>query len=147
MPDERDGTIPFIDESPKGDQLFSPQQDSGEPGSEGQLALDVFQTADEIVILAPVAGVKKEDLSINVHRTDSHDEVLTVKGRRGFQFNVESEDYFTQECFWGSFTRSVILPEYVDTARIKASFKNGILTIRIPKTERIKMRSVTIKEE
>ena len=154
VPDEKDGTIPYIEESKHEDALFASQSPEEEVEStelgednEGQLALDVFQTEDEIVVVAPVAGVKKENLSISINRTDDRDEVLTIKGRRDFQFKAGTADYFTQECFWGSFSRSVILPDYVDTSAIKASFKNGIATIRIPKTENIKMRNITIKEE
>jgi HSP20 family protein len=94
------------------------------------------------VIVAPVAGVKSEDLAINIT-----DEVLTIRGCRDFEFSADKNDYFTQECFWGSFSRSIILPESIDASRVKASFKNGILTLRIPKIEKVKTRMVRITEE
>ncbi len=137
VPDEKDGTLPYVERQPKEDA----------EDVEGQLTLDVFQTADEIVVVAPVAGVGKEDVAITINKTDDHDEVLTIKGRRSFEFKPCASDYFTQECFWGNFSRSIILPEYVDTGRMSASFKNGILTIRIPKVEKIRTRMIKIKEE
>lgn len=138
VPDEKDGMLPYVSESDP--EPF--EETSREKEEEGQLSVDVFQTADEIVVVAPVAGVKLQDISINIT-----DEVLTIKGRRNFQFNVSPGDYFTQECFWGGFSRSIILPEFVDASRVAASFKNGILTVKIPKVERIHTRMVKIKEE
>lgn len=132
VPDSSDSVASFISQAPV----------SEEPQEEGQLNVDVFQTADEIVIVAPVAGVRPSDLSITIT-----DEVLTIKGKRNFQFNVESTDYFTQECFWGNFARSVILPDAVDASGVKASFKDGVLAVSIPKIERIKTRMVKIMEE
>ena len=79
-------------------------------------------------MVAPVAGVTLDDISINIT-----DDILTVSGNRNFQFKAEEADYFTQECFWGKFSRSIILPEGIDASRVSASFKNGILTVRIPK--------------
>lgn len=140
VPDEKDGTLPYIENPELSD--FA-QSEPVEPKSEpGQLAVDVFQTADEIVVVAPVAGVKPSDLSIHIT-----DEVLTIEGSRNFQFKALGSDYFTQECFWGSFSRSIILPESVDTSNVKASFKNGILTVQIPKVEKIRTRMIKIQEE
>lgn len=136
IPDEKDGIKPFVAQQK---ESLTEEELSGE---EGQLAVDVFQTADEIVVVAPVAGVVLEDLSITIT-----DEVLSIKGRRNLQFNVQSGDYFTQECFWGDFSRSIILPESVDTGKVKASFKNGILTVRVPKVEKKRIRMVAIQEE
>lgn len=142
IPDEKDGTIPYI-EHPRAHGA-SAQASEAEliNQEEGQLAVDVFQTADEIVVVAPVAGVKPSDLAINIT-----DEVLTIKGARNFQFKAQGSDYFTQECFWGSFSRSIILPESVDVSNVKASFTNGILTVRIPKVEKIRTRMIKIQEE
>ena len=89
---------------------------------EGQLALDVYQTKTHIVILAPIAGVNLEDMSVNVT-----DDVLTVKGHRHHETTIEEENYFTQECFWGDFSRSIVLPASVDTNKISAQFKDGVL--------------------
>ncbi len=108
--------------------------------TEGQLALDVFQTDKNIVILAPVAGVKLNDMSVEVN-----DDVLTIKGHRQFEETVEEENYFTQECFWGDFSRSIVLPASVDSNKISASFKDGVLKIEIPKIEKERSKVIKIK--
>jgi len=109
---------------------------------EGQLALDVYQTSNEIVIMAPIAGVKMNDISITVT-----EDVLTIKGKRYLEFNIPEEDYLTQECFWGDFSRSIVLPSSADTTKITASMKDAVLKISIPRTERTKTRLIRIKSE
>jgi len=112
-----------------------------EDAFEGQLALDVFQTKEHIVILAPIAGVKLEDMSVEVT-----DDVLTIRGQRHYEKKVEEENYFTQECFWGDFSRSIVLPTSVDTNKISASFDDGVLKIEIPKIERVRSKQIKIKK-
>lgn len=107
---------------------------------EGQLALDVFQTKDKIVILAPIAGVTLDDMTVEVN-----DDVLTIKGKRNLEIEIIDEDYFTQECFWGDFSRSIVLPASVDTGKISAFFKDGVLRIEIPKIEKIQSKIIRIK--
>lgn len=116
------------------------QSQYDEDAFEGQLALDVYQTNNHIVILAPIAGVKLEDMSVEVT-----DDVLTIRGQRHYEKKVEEENYFTQECFWGDFSRSIVLPASVDTGKISASFDDGVLKIEIPKIEKIKSKSIKIK--
>jgi HSP20 family protein len=95
------------------------------------LAVDVYQTKTEIVVKAPVAGVAAEDININV-KADS----LTITGERKEEKEVSNDDYFAQECFWGSFSRLVSLPTEGDPEKAKATFKDGILTVRIPKAKK-----------
>ncbi len=109
---------------------------------EGQLALDVYQTPNEIVIVAPIAGVKMNDISVTVT-----EDVLTIKGKRYLEFNIPEEDYLTQECFWGDFSRAIVLPSSADTSKINASMKDAVLKITIPRTERTKTRLIRIKTE
>lgn len=109
---------------------------------EGQLAIDVFQTPDEIVLQAPIAGVSPEDLDVTIT-----DDVVTIQGTRKQREEVRGEHYFTQECYWGSFSRSYQLPVPVNSERAKASYKDGILTITIPKDERTKTRVLKIQKE
>ncbi|MBU0667709.1 Hsp20/alpha crystallin family protein [Patescibacteria group bacterium] len=115
---------------------------TGEEKPEGQLALDVYQTKTHIVIVAPIAGVKLSDINVSVT-----EDVLLIKGKRSLDFAVPDEDYFTQECFWGDFSRSIVLPAAVDASKISASFKDAVLKISIPKTERTKTKIVRINEE
>jgi HSP20 family protein len=109
-------------------------------GVEGQLAVDVYQTKAEIVIKAPIAGVNPNDISIAIT-----DEVVTIKGERKEIVEVERENYYAQECYWGAFSRSVILPVSTVSDKAEATFDDGILTIRIPKADQAKTKIVKIR--
>ncbi len=106
---------------------------------EGQLAIDVYQTKDELVVQSAIAGVKPENLDVSIES-----DILTIRGSREKPFQDE-ENYFTQECYWGPFSREIIVPVEVDPTRIKAAMKEGILTIRIPKIERERKRKIAIE--
>ena len=99
-----------------------------ERNEEGQLAVDVAQTDKAIIITSAIAGVKPEDLSININN-----DLLTIRGKREKAIELKDEDYFYKECYWGSFSRTIVLPVDVLTSAAEATFKNGILTIIIPK--------------
>lgn len=113
---------------------------SSEP--EGQLTVDVYQTPEAIVVESAIAGVKPEDIDVNV-TSDS----ITIRGARERERNVEGEDYLYQECYWGRFARSIILPQEVDPESSTVAFKNGILTVRLPKANRKKSRKLNVKAE
>lgn len=108
----------------------------------GQLAVDVYETDNEVVILAPIAGVSIEGIDISVEG-----DMLTISGERVSQHNAPEDAYFTQECYWGKFSRSIILPTAVDTEHIKASFKDGILSVRVAKNSAVVRRSIHIELE
>lgn len=105
----------------------------------GQLGIDVYQTATNLVIQSAIAGVRTENLEISLER-----DVVTIKGIREKPFQ-EDGDYFTQECYWGPFSRQVIMPVEVDPDRAEATMKEGILTIRIPKILREKKRTIKVR--
>ena len=109
-------------------------------GPEGQLAVDVFQTKNDLVIQSAIAGIKAEDLDISIEN-----DVLIIKGNRE-KPDEKEQDYFTKECYWGAFSKKIILPVEVDPSRISAKMKQGILTISLPKIEREKKRKVVVKE-
>lgn len=109
---------------------------------EGQLSVDVFQDQDNIYVKSTIAGVKPEDIEISVNN-----DMLTIRGSRQQQEEVEERDYFYQECFWGSFSRSIILPMDVATDKISASLESGVLTITLPKLNRQRKIPVKIKPE
>lgn len=113
---------------------------NGEP--EGQLTVDVYQTATDIVIESAIAGVRPDDIDINVS-SDS----ITIKGERKRENQIQDEDYFYQECYWGRFSRSVILPQEVDPEAATVNFKDGILTVRLPKLNRKKSKKLKVKLE
>jgi HSP20 family protein len=98
---------------------------------EGQLAVDVFQTNNSIIIKSTVAGVSPEDLKISLHN-----DLLTIKGIRKMKDSISEKDYLYQECYWGSFSRSIILPAEVDSKNVKAEIENGILTITLIKSKK-----------
>lgn len=118
--------------------------DAGDHGleAEGQLTIDVYQTPDEIVIESTIAGVKPEDLDISITS-----EAVTIRGERKREKRVKEDDYFYQECYWGRFSRSIILPQEIDPDKSAANLKNGILVIRLPKLNRQKGRSLKVKFE
>ncbi|MCH8049768.1 Hsp20/alpha crystallin family protein [Patescibacteria group bacterium] len=95
---------------------------------EGQLAVDVIETRDAITIRAPIAGVKPEDLDIHVTG-----DLVTIRGERKQGRSYHDATVHFQECFWGAFSRSIILPHQVKPDESEAVLKDGILTLTIPK--------------
>jgi HSP20 family protein len=102
--------------------------DYEEPEAEGQLAIDVYQTDKKIFVKSTIAGAQPEDIKISLH----HD-LLTIKGVRALDEEIEEENYLYRECYWGSFSRSIILPAEVDNKRVEAELENGVLTITLYK--------------
>lgn len=107
---------------------------------EGQLSIDVYQTEKEIVVKSTIAGVKPENLNINVNN-----DLLTIRGKRETEPNINPSDYLYRECYWGGFSRTIVLPQDVKAERIKATLKNGLLTIVLPKI--VSSAQVKVKEE
>ena len=110
----------------------------GEP--EGQLTVDVYQTANDIVVESAIAGVDPDDIDVNV-TTDS----ISIRGSRKREKTVRDEDYLYQECYWGKFGRSIILPQEVDPEAAQVKFKNGILTVTLPKVNKKKTRKLKVR--
>ncbi len=107
---------------------------------EGQLSIDVYQNEHQIIIKSTIAGVKPEDLKISLHN-----DLLTIKGLRESEKNIKEENYLFKECYWGSFSRSIILPSEVDDKKVEAELENGILTITLYKKNPEKIE-VKLKE-
>jgi len=107
---------------------------------DGQLTLDIYQGKNEIIIKSAIAGVTVNDIDISV-TIDS----VTIKGRREKDEKVKQSDYYFQELYWGAFSRKVILPEDIDPDKAKASMKNGLLTIRLPRLEKEKSKKLVLK--
>jgi len=130
-----------------GSDIHTPSNESdiSTPDSFGQLPVDVLENKSEIRIVAPLAGVNIDDVEIIINN-----DILTIKGKRELDNKVTSlkgVDYYAQECFWGKFSRSVILPMHAETSQIEATQKNHILYIRIPKRPSVQMRIVRIKSK
>lgn len=105
-------------------------------------AVDVYEEKDNVVIKAEIPGLSKED--INVQVTGS---TLMIKGEKKREEEVKEDDYYRCERSFGSFTRAVALPSDVKPDQVKASFKNGVLEVRLPKTEEAKKKAITVKIE
>jgi len=120
-----------------------PKKDKAEESDfEGELAIDVYETDNDFVIRSTIAGVKAEDLDITIEN-----DIVTIKGSREKQTSEQAKKHYYQECYWGTFSRQVILPEEVDGSKAEATMKDGVLTLRIPKIEKILKRKIAIKRE
>jgi len=101
----------------------------------GQIAVDIYELENYYIIRAPIAGVKLSDIDIEVD-----EKVLTISGTRNPNDDIESDQYYLQECFWGDFQRSITLPISIDPKKVKATFsKDSILKVLIPKEEKVKI--------
>ena len=109
---------------------------------EGRLTVDVYQTDEEIVIVAPVAGVSPDDIDISLNG-----DMITIKGRREMKPKENEVDYLYQECFWGSFSRTIILPSEIEPEKVRATLKEGILKIYLPKIKKEKVKKIKIIKE
>ncbi len=116
---------------PTEEQVEQVPQKNGEEqamfNQEGQLVVDVFENNEEFVVLAAIAGVQIKDLDISVEK-----ELMVIKGDRQSPHETDNK-FFFQECYWGPFSRKIVLPENIDTTAAKAEMNKGMLTVRIPK--------------
>jgi len=123
------------DENKAGENWWFNKEETNWPSNEfeeGQLSVDIYQTPTKLIIKSTIAGVKPEDIKISLHN-----DLLTIKGKRIMENEVKEEDYFFRECYWGSFSRSVILPVEVNAYKIEADLEDGILTIILPKAKKV----------
>lgn len=111
-----------------------------EAEGEAQLTVDVFQTPNEIVIKALVAGVRPEDLDIAITR-----DLVTIRGKRVEQREITEDSFIYRELYWGAFSRSVVLPAEIDVDLAEADQKHGLLTIRLPKVNKDRQTKLKVK--
>lgn len=111
-----------------------------EEAEEGQLSVDVYQTPNDIVVQAMVAGVRPDDLSVNITR-----DMVTIKGKREENRAIQEDNYFVRELYWGSFSRSILLPEEIDPESAEAIEKHGLIVIKLPKINKDKKTTLKIK--
>lgn len=111
-----------------------------ETESEAELTIDVYQSQTHLVVQSAVAGVKNDDLDIGVQNG-----MLTIRGKRTKDEEVREEDYYTREIYWGSFSRSILLPEDLDLDRVDAKIRGGMLTVKIPKQDKKRVRKIVVK--
>lgn len=138
------GSISIVDE----DEMYdAPVRGGHEPApvleddpEEGELSVDVYERPGEIIIQAMVAGVRPEDLEINIGR-----EMVTIRGSRETSREVASDNYFHRELYWGAFSRTILLPAEVEAEEAEATEKHGLLTIKIPKIDKGRTAKLKVK--
>jgi HSP20 family protein len=106
----------------------------------GQLAVDVYETEERLVVKARTAGVNKEDLDVSIS-----DGILTVSGTLSSGDDTEATNWHIQECYWGEFSRTVALPVAVKEDEASAALKDGVLTIEFPKVQQEQAKKITIQ--
>jgi len=111
-----------------------------EENDEMELAVDVYQTPSDIILQTMVAGVKPEDLDITIAR-----DMITVKGKREENRNIDEDNYFVKELYWGKFSRTILLPQEVEPEEVEATEKHGLLTIKIQKVDKEKKNTIRVK--
>jgi HSP20 family protein len=111
-----------------------------EESEDGQLTVDVYQTPTEIVIKSMVAGVKPEDLDISITR-----DIVTIKGKRETERMISDEDYFHKELYWGSFSRTIMLPAEIEVEEAEAVEKHGLLVLKLPKIDKNKQTRLKVR--
>jgi len=108
--------------------------------TEGQLSVDVYQTPTHIVIKAHVAGVRPDDLDISITR-----DMVIIKGKREEARETSGDDYFFKELYWGSFSRTILLPQEIEVEEAEATEKHGLLTLKLPKIDKEKQTKLKVK--
>ena len=112
---------------------------------EVELSMDIFEADNTIFVLIPLAGINIEQIKIQLSK-----DVLTISGIRELPDNIKhyyAKKYFIEECHWGKFSRSIVLPEIVESANIKASEHNGILQIIIPKAKKVDEKQIHVQQQ
>ncbi len=134
------GTVKLDEEAVEETERPSRNSILEESEEEGELSVDVYQTPDEIVIKTMVAGVRPDDLDVNITR-----DMVTIKGKREETTDVHNHDYFHKELYWGSFSRTVMLPEEIDVEEAEAVERHGLLIIKLPKVDKSKQNKLRVK--
>jgi len=119
-----------------------PEEWLGGDYDEGQLSIDVYQTPDKLVVKSTIAGVKPDDIDISINN-----DMLTIRGKRELVETIVEDSYLIKECYWGGFSRSIILPVEVDAEKVDAALDNGVLTVTLPKAKSAKQFSIKVKEK
>ncbi len=111
-----------------------------ETEQDGELTVDVYQTPEMIIIKSMIAGVRPEDLDISITR-----DLVTIRGKREEERIARDDDYFARELYWGSFSRSISLPEEIDVDEAEAIEKHGLLILKLPKLDKKRQSKLKVK--
>lgn len=121
-------------------QVITEEWDESEDALPGQLAVDVYETKEHLVVKARTAGVNKSDLDVSIA-----DNTLTIKGTLSAGNEEDVENYFLQECYWGEFSRQIALPVAVKEEEIEAALKDGVLTVSFTKVKQDTVKKIQIQ--
>jgi len=110
------------------------------PTGAAGLALDMYETKDEVVVKAALPGIKPEEVEVSITGN-----ALTIRGESKEEYEVKEKDYIRKERRYGSFARSVTLPSGLKTDKAEATFEDGVLTLKIPKSEEVKPKTIKVK--
>lgn len=136
-PEEKEEEAEFDNDEYNHDKKLT-WKDDEEVG--GELSVDVYETPTNIIIKALIAGVKKEDLDISLSR-----DMVSIKGSRVSESTIDESDYFHKELYWGSFARTVLLPQEVDVDKAEAFEDKGLLTLKLPKVDKGRQAKIRVK--
>lgn len=131
--------VPVVSKSSKNNREAATWTED-ETEEEGELSVDIYQTPDMIVIKSMIAGVRPEDLDISITR-----DVVTIHGKREEERVASEDDYFTRELYWGSFSRTISLPEEIDVDEAEAIEKHGLLILKLPKMDKKRLSKLKVK--
>jgi HSP20 family protein len=123
-------SIPISDNTEARLSLLNDFSDSGWTTLDGELALDVFVTDKQVVVRAPMAGVKPDDINVSLHN-----DLLTIRGHREEKRVPRQAKFVVQECHWGDFSRSVVLPVEVEIDKTEALLEDGVLFVALERAE------------
>ena len=107
---------------------------------EGELAIDVYETPDDVIVRTMIPGVKRDELDVSLSR-DS----ITIRGQRKEDRTISDQDYHFRELYWGTFSRTVSLPQEIEPDEAEAMERHGLLTIRLPKIDKNKRSHLKVK--
>lgn len=133
--EDDDGEVKTISKNIRSGSDWMPEE-----AEEGQLTVDVYQNGNDIILQTMVAGVAPENLTISITR-----DMVTIKGRRDAPTNISDENYFNKELYWGSFSRTILLPQEIEPEEAEATQRHGLLTLKLPKIDKEKVREVKVR--
>lgn len=137
------GALPSRTRAPGEKRSAAPAAAMPEPVEEpidGELSVDVYQTPTHIVVKAMIAGVRPEDLDVTITR-----DMVTIRGKREQHTEGNAGDFFFQELYWGSFSRTIVLPQEIEVEEAEAVEKHGLLIIRLPKLDKGRQAKLKVR--
>lgn len=130
------GMAPTLQQVP----MMAPVAPVEEEVAEGQLPVDVYQTANDIIIRTFIAAVRPDEMNVSISR-----DMVVIEGSREERDTIVEGDYFARELFWGRFAKTILLPQEVDVDASTATAKDGLLTITLPKLDKARQTKLRVK--